>query len=208
MTINTLVLNFSGPLQSWAGPAVVKTRVDTEREPSPRAIRGLLAACFGVERGAPLPPLLEEAKIRVHTVRPGRVVRDFQTAHPQETEYGERLGRVLKKGSQPPRALWPGSTIKGVKYPGVLHRTYLGDACFLVAVTVGDESALEELLEGVTSPVWSPYLGKRAFPPTFPFLLGSFPEEEAFEKALARLRLVEQEEEVLPHGCVDRGEVA
>ncbi len=52
----------------------------------------------------------------------------------------------------------------------LVHRSYIGGATFLVEVNAPGHE--EELLEALRSPGFSPYLGRKAFAPTFPFVLG------------------------------------
>lgn len=188
------VLHLSGPLQSWAGYSVVKTRVDTERQPGERAIRGLVAAAFGVYRGSELPEILQDMEIRVKTLKPGRVVRDYQTvssqeadrigARPHDQQFYIRMGRIFTRGKAAPDRLV-------VNAAQVIERTYLADASFLLFLKGRTDEETEQIQLKLQNPVWSPYLGRKAFAPTFPFLLGLHEESEAAEKAVDLLRRIE-----------------
>lgn len=187
--MKTIVLHLTGPLQSWAGPALVKTRVDTKREPGVQAIRGLLLAAFGVPRGESL-SIVDDTKIEIASIRSGRIVRDFQTISSRDGEefYAEKVGRILERGKRRPNFISANNATM------VVNRTYLGDAAFLIAIQGHDDSATEKLLAQLLNPRWSPYLGKRAFAPTFPFILGAFDEEpkDAFESARTRLNEIQE----------------
>lgn len=188
------VLHLSGPLQSWAGYSVVKTRVDTERQPGERAIRGLVAAAFGVHRGSELPEILQGMDIRVKTLKQGRVVRDYQTvssqevdrigARPHDQQFYTRMGRIFTGGKAAPDKLV-------VNAAQVIERTYLADASFLLFVKGRTDEETEKIQLKLQNPVWSPYLGRKAFAPTFPFLLGLHEESEAAERAVDLLRRIE-----------------
>src|SRR5690606_20926574 len=127
-----IVLNFSSPIQSWAGPSVIKTRVETRREPSSQAIMGLLCACFGVSRGdfrnKNYPDALKGLKITVKVLNQGQIIRDFQTitARPDEEFFRQKVGRIFVKGNQKPPEWVTGKTTT------VVERTYIADAHFLV----------------------------------------------------------------------------
>lgn len=194
-----IILNIDGPIQSWAGFSVVKTRVDTNREPGLRAVRGLLQAALGMKRDSPEPQLLSGVELtNLKTVRQGRVVRDFHTtgsqyaantegAKPHNSEFYEGLGAVYTKGLH--------SKIKGITLlqQEIIERTYLADSQFLVQVKCSTDQQTEELYRKLQNPVWSPYLGRKAFPPTFTFLLGTYSEEDALTEAMQKLEYLEQE---------------
>lgn len=52
----------------------------------------------------------------------------------------------------------------------VVKRTYLADAEFIVRITC--EGHAEDIDRAVSSPTFATYLGRKAFPATFPFYLG------------------------------------
>lgn len=190
------VLHLGGPLQSWASYSVIKMRVDTQQKPGDRAIRGLVAAAFGVHRGSDLPEVIKNMSIDVKVNKRGRVIRDYQTisaqdsskrpgARPHDDDYYLRVGRILAKGASKPTKLVLTSA-------QVIERTYLADASFIVLLKGRTDAETEEIQAAMQNPVWSPYLGRKAFPPTFPFLLGIENEEEAESSAKAKLKKVEE----------------
>lgn len=169
-----LGLRLAGSLQSWAGQAAIKTRVDTEDKPSERALLGFLSAAFGLPRGESLPNELQGLDFQVKSLKQGLVTRDYQTIGPRDDEllFAERVGRILVNGKKSaPSYSWPGTSIKGRKYPAVVNRTFLADAEMLVLVA-GDKASLLAIQEKLRAPIWSPYLGKKAFPLTEPYILG------------------------------------
>lgn len=180
--MKTISLHLAGPIQSWAGPALVKTRVDTDRSPSARAIRGLLTSTWGIPREDSIPSEIEEAKIEISTLSPGEVIRDFQTISNRagEEKYLNRIGRVLNRGKRPPGV----NVADNGGFQSIVRRTYLADARFLVLVTGRNEDETQEIYSRLLEPVWSPYLGRKAFTPTFPFILGIFEADEARQKSM------------------------
>lgn len=188
--MSSIYLNLAGPLQSWAGPSVLKTRVDTKREPSERAIRGLLMAAFGVPRGKSQPEEISDARIEISTLNQGRVVRDFQIVGDRSDEelFLERLGRIFVLGNR----AWGGHASPDSRGMNkIVNRTYLGDAQFIVKITGKTEEETFKIFSMLQKPTWDLYLGKKAFPATFPFLLGVFSSEE---EAMARLKEIEDKQ--------------
>ena len=183
--MKVVLLNLAGPLQSWAGPALMKSKVTTQMAPTDSALKGMLAACFGITREAlsegDIPDSLRDAQFTIETRQNGKIVRDFQTVgtRSDEKEYTDRIGRIFKRGAKAaPRISWPGSTVNA----GIVTRTYLGDAEFFVEIRSSNDKAVEEIFAALSEPVWSPYLGRKAFSPTAPFLIGIFEEEELPDK--------------------------
>lgn len=191
--MKTIALRFAGPLQSWAGEATVKTRVDTNRHPSHRAIKGMLAAAFGVSRGEEYPSIIRNAVIEVVPLKDGKIIKDFQivSLRPGEEDYLQRIGQILKRGKlfNNKDRLTPDNEKKNST---IVRRTYLGDASFLVLITGASEEETSKIYERLQNPVWSMYLGKKAFPPTFPFILGLVNSENSVDEALLRLRKIEE----------------
>lgn len=183
--MKTISLHLAGPIQSWAGPALVKTRVDTDRAPSERAIRGLLAGTWGVPRDVQIPSEITDSKIEISTLSPGEVIRDFQTISNRvgEEKYLNRIGRVLNRGKRPPAV----NVADNGGFQSIVRRTYLADARFLVLVTGRTDEETQEIYDHLLEPVWSPYLGRKAFTPTFPFILGVFDTNEAVERSIELL---------------------
>lgn len=174
--MDSLALYFHGPLQSWAGPSLVKTRVDTNRKPSERAIAGLIAAAYGMERTGSMPASIRDSEITIESLSAGRVVKDFQiiSNRPGEEEYIRRIAVATKERN----------LVAPNKKTMIVNRTYLADAKFIVFVSGKNQEDTEDIYAKMLSPVWSPYLGKRAFAPTFPFILGLVPTESRKERAL------------------------
>lgn len=195
--MKTIGLYLNSPLQTWAGAAVVKTRVDTQKQPSERALRGMLLATFGVPRGETL-PVVEKASIEVKVINQGHIVKDFQIIgnRSDEMEFLTRIGKLLRLSKVPARPIRANnsSSLKSNEGNSIVRRTYLADAKFLVLISGETDEDTESIYNSLLDPVWTPYLGKRAFPPTFPFILGVFDSENPEDEATAKIREIE--------GCV------
>lgn len=78
MSVNTLLLRFSAPLQSW-GDYSRFTRRDTRREPTKSGVVGLVAAALGRRREDDVQDIAAlEFGVRID--RQGTLLRDFHTA--------------------------------------------------------------------------------------------------------------------------------
>lgn len=189
--MKTIGLYLNSPLQSWAGPAVVKTRVDTQNQPSERAIKGLLEAAFGVPRNQ-TNPIIEKSNIDISVLHPGHIVKDFQIISNRldEEEFLVRIGRVLNLSIKPAQRLVSDNS----KGNSIVRRTYLADSKFLILVNGSTDEDTEIIYNKLLQPVWTPYLGKRAFPPTFPFILGIFDSDNPKESAINRILEIEGKE--------------
>lgn len=139
--MSCLVLRLSGPLQSW-GVSSRFVRRTTEAHPTKSGVLGLLAAAAGRRRTDPIEDLLG-LQFGVRVDQPGRLVRDFQTAH----------------------------SLDGTQAMPLSYRFYLADAAFL-AVVEGDENLIDKLDDALHHPVFPLYLGRRSCPPAGQLTLG------------------------------------
>ena len=123
--MKTILLKFSGPLQSWGSSSHFETR-HTDLCPSKSAVIGMIAAAFGYRRDS-------DAKIRrlnqlhfaVRIDQPGAMSKDYQTAH------------KYKNNTEP--------VVLDRTY--VTQRYYLEDALFVVAVGHEDDDWIDEIAE-------------------------------------------------------------
>ncbi|MBR4986491.1 MAG: type I-E CRISPR-associated protein Cas5/CasD [Proteobacteria bacterium] len=76
--MNTLLLRFKAPMQSW-GISAKFDRRSTERVPSKSAVIGMLAGALGRKRDMPVDDL-SALRFGVRIDKEGRLIRDFQTA--------------------------------------------------------------------------------------------------------------------------------
>lgn len=133
--MSTLLLRLAAPLQAW-GASSRFTRRETRPEPTKSGVVGLLAAADGRRRTDSIEDLVG-LRFGVRVDQPGRLVRDFHTAH---------------------------HPITGKSMP-LSYRYYLADAVFLAAVE-GDRELLTGIDDALRRPVFPLYLGRRSCVPT------------------------------------------
>ena len=75
----SILLKFSGPLQSWGTESHFETRY-TDLYPSKSAVLGLLAASMGYRRDDPRIEELKKLKFAVRVDQRGEVERDYHIA--------------------------------------------------------------------------------------------------------------------------------
>ncbi len=137
----TLLLRLSAPMQAW-GTQSHFTHRDTGREPSKSGVIGLLCAALGRPLSEPVNDLAA-LKMGVRVDQEGFIRQDFHTAG---------MGGVYKVSG-------------GVKNDLIVsNRYYLADAKFLVGLQ-GDPALLTDLQAALQNPVWSLFLGRKAFIP-------------------------------------------
>ena len=136
----TLLLRLAGPLQSWGSGSKFNTR-GTEKEPSKSGVIGMMAAAMGLSRDSDISDLAN-LRFGVRIDQPGKVLRDYHTAHGDKNK---------------------------VDY--VTERHYLADAAFLVGLE-GDMSRLQEMNGALRYPVYPIFLGRRSCPPSGRVSLG------------------------------------
>lgn len=166
--VTSTYLRLSAPLQSWATSRVTGNIVRTQLEPTTDALRGLVAASLGAKRGE-WPDWLRELQFTIRVDRPGSLVDEFQTINPrdEDLEFQRRLfaltsGKIWSKAAH--------FTPDGQNLTAIVRRTYLGDAEFLVEIHAPTHS--EDVSHALRHPTFTPYLGRKAFAPTFPYYLG------------------------------------
>lgn len=145
--MKTLLLKFSGPLQSWGTNSHFETR-HTDLYPSKSAVIGLIAGCFGYRRN-------EDGKIQrlndlnfaVRIDQNGGLLRDYHIAKSYK-----KNGEVLRTY--------------------VSNRYYLEDGSYIVALGHDDHNLMENIAYAVQHPYFQPYMGRRALPVTADFYLG------------------------------------
>lgn len=148
--MKTILLKFSGPLQSWGTSSRFETRF-TDLYPSKSAIIGLLAASLGYRREETNAiQRLNELDFVVRVEQQGKLIRDFHIAKKYKNGKFER------------------------NY--VTNRYYLSDAIFLVALTHSDEEWMDEIEYALLHPYFQPFMGRRALPLPLDFFVGTFTE--------------------------------
>lgn len=149
VNLKTVLLKFSGPLQSWGTDSHFETR-HTDTHPSKSGVIGMIAAGLGYKRD-------EDEKINrlnslgfaVRIDQVGAILKDYHTA------------RKYKENGDFERTY-------------VTNRYYLQDAVFIVALSSNDEELINDIKSAISHPYYSLFLGRRALPPTADILLGIF----------------------------------
>lgn len=149
--MKTILLKFSGPLQSYGTSSHFQTRY-TDYYPSKSAVLGLLAACLGYRRD-------EEEKLRelstlkfaVRIDQQGSLLKDYHIAITD------------KEIVETPQTY-------------VTNRYYLEDALFVVALSGMDE-LIDTLIKAIKSPYFQPFMGRRSLPIPVDFFLGESAED-------------------------------
>ena len=158
--MNTLLLRLVGPQQSWGLDSRFSVR-DSAREPTKSGVIGLLCAALGRPRQAPLEDLAS-LKMGVRVDREGVLSSDYQIAQDVLTSSG-----------------------KGTKSSITSHRYYLAGAAFLVGLAGENLALLQSLHAALQHPVWTLYLGRKAFIPSAPvWLMDGVRPAEDLETAL------------------------
>lgn len=152
-----LLLNLSGPMQSW-GSQSQWTRRDTHDHPTRSGLIGLLGAVIGHDRRDPL-DIFAALEFTSRIDRPGHRIIDFHTVGGGRAP--EHTAPLAGGGRRPAGQ----GTI-------VSNRHYLSDAAFTVAVTSTDDQLLERIADGFARPTYTPSLGRRSCPPAGALFLG------------------------------------
>ncbi|NTW39269.1 MAG: type I-E CRISPR-associated protein Cas5/CasD [Cellulomonadaceae bacterium] len=164
--MSTLLLRLAGPAQSWSGVQLYPSTVQTERVPTRSGVLGLLACCLGARQGH-WPAWIEDITAWVRVDRPGDVRTDFQTVNGVPDHMESHFARSAV--AENPRAPKPKIQLAGEAY-NLRQRRFLAGAEFILAIE--HDRNLSDLTAAVASPAFMPYLGRKAFAPTFPFVLG------------------------------------
>lgn len=148
--MKTILLKFSGPLQSWGSSSHFQTR-RTDLCPSKSAVIGMIAAACGYRRDDDeYIRRLNQLHFAVRIDQPGEIAKDYQTA---------QRHREGKKRPDP-------------KDTYITPRYYLEDALFLVAVGHEDDDWIDRIAEALQHPYFPLYMGRRSYPVPADFFMG------------------------------------
>lgn len=175
----SIYLRLASPLQSWAGQRVSPIITDTHLVPTFSGLSGLLGAALGCPIGV-RPRWFKDLGVRVRVDDRGEVTHVIQIATNRLTHrpgskvfadpHALRIYNAANSGSGKTgnrfTKIKPSSNFQNA----LLERTVLGGAQFLVEFTAPGHE--DEVMAALLDPVFSPYLGRKAYVPTFPFLLG------------------------------------
>ena len=144
--MKTVLLKFSGPMQSWGTDSHFETR-HTDTHPSKSAVIGMIAGGLGYNRDE------DEKLARLNSRhfagrrdQVGQILGDYHTA------------RKYKENGDFERTY-------------VTNRYYLQDAVFVVALSTNEEELINDVITAVTTPYYSLFLGRRSLPPIADLLL-------------------------------------
>ena len=140
--MKTILLKFAGPLQSWGTSSHFETR-HTDFYPSKSAVIGMIAASLGYRRN-------EDEKIRKLNEL------DFAVRVDQQ-------GNLLRD--------WHNAKSDKRKDPYTTNRYYLEDAVFVVAISHQNYAFIQMIEDGLRSPCFQPFMGRRACPLPVDFIV-------------------------------------
>ncbi|BAH87633.1 type I-E CRISPR-associated protein Cas5/CasD [Streptococcus mutans] len=140
--MKTILLKFAGPLQSWGTNSHFETR-HTDFYPSKSAVIGMIAASLGYRRN-------EDEKIRKLNEL------DFAVRVDQQ-------GNLLRD--------WHNAKSDKRKDPYTTNRYYLEDAVFVVAISHQNYAFIQMIEDGLRSPYFQPFMGRRACPLPVDFIV-------------------------------------
>lgn len=148
-------------MQSWGGKNMRTINRDspktTESQPTKSAILGLIRSSLGVNRGEDDNLDLKEFRIIIRNDNEGILKRDYSIA--QRVHHGFKAGETKE-----------------------LPAYYLEDASFIVLIGHENAEAVSIVRDGLKNPFWAPFLGRRAYVPYLPVLLGTMETENPIEE--------------------------
>ncbi|MGI6689349.1 MAG: type I-E CRISPR-associated protein Cas5/CasD [Christensenellales bacterium] len=147
--MTTILLKFSGPLQSWGTRSHFETR-HTDLYPSKSAVLGMVAASMGYRRDDHHKiQALNSLDFAVRIDQSGQLLRDYHTA------------KKYKSNGAFDRTY-------------VTNRYYIEDAVFVVAIGHTDDQFVKQIAHGLQNPYFQPFMGRRSLPLTADFFLGVY----------------------------------
>ncbi|MDO4665070.1 MAG: type I-E CRISPR-associated protein Cas5/CasD [Actinomycetaceae bacterium] len=164
-------IRLAAPLQSWATARVSGNIVHTESIPSRSALCGLIASSCGFNRNA-WAEWIHEVDLTLRLDNAGTLVDDFHTIGPrnEDIEFQQRFWTLTTGKKWSKNGILTPDARAGTS---IVNRTYLAHATFLAEISHPVQG--ERIYKALRNPVFTNYLGKKAFAPTFPFVLGKGP---------------------------------
>lgn len=156
-----LVLQLSGPMQSWGTRSHWNIR-ETLPHPSRSGLIGLLGAALGHDRSEPL-QRFNSLGFTIRVDRRGQSITDFHT-----------IGGGRPREQTPPTA--GGGRRSEGKTTIISERHYLADAAFTVAVSSVEDELITEIEAALRAPTFGLHLGRRSCPPAAPLLIARHPD--------------------------------
>lgn len=182
MDTAVLYLRLEGPLQSWGDRSTFWSR-QTSFFPTKSGVLGLLFCAMGLG-GARQSELAEFALLPMAAYRIGPkgknrppVLMDFHMVGAHYDESDPWQLECIPKTSEGKKAVGGGTRLT--------RREFLQDERFAVLLTI-PSSWKEKVREGLESPVWDIYLGRKSCAPSRPVFGGLFADESSAKQALER----------------------
>lgn len=173
----TLLLRMAGPVQSYAGYRLLPNNYPIATAPLPRksAVAGMLGAFVGRRD---LDALVGEFELHVRVDRTNAATEDLQVLvqlpqHVRATaDRAEKIRTVDARAHAHHKDRTGAIGPKNTPGTALVNRDFLPHADFLCAITSGEEERVAAWAAAAREPRFMPYLGRRANPPAFPFVLG------------------------------------
>lgn len=190
---SALLIRIAAPMQAWGSSSLFEIR-DTQSEPTKSGIIGLLGCACGKSRNDfDFITKCCQMQMGVLVIKEGKRLWDYHVSGGGYWINGGSYGVASANG-------------KNTGSPVLSRRCYLSDADFIVAL-IGETSFLNAIESGLKKPVWSIYLGRKAFPPSTPlFITKTFDKE--IKKALINglLNVIKNEDWLkIVHGLSSSG---
>jgi CRISPR system Cascade subunit CasD len=163
MSMSTLLLRLSGPLQSWGSDSRFETR-RTGREPTKSGVVGLLAAALGRKRDEPLDDL-NCLKFGVRVDKEGTLINDFHTARTKRNTYVTHRyylsDATFLVGLESDNDVWLETLRQALLHPA--FPLFLGRRSCVPSVPIVVGMREGNLLESLSEESWqlSPYMQQR-----------------------------------------------
>lgn len=138
----TLVLRLAAPMQAWGTSSRFADRA-TDPVPSKSGVIGMVMAALGASRDDhQTTRMLADTRFAVRVDSPGVVEHDLQTARSEPDAFP------------------------------LSQRAYLADAVFVAFIEFDNDGDARVVADALNDPIYTPYLGRKAFLPTGPLVLG------------------------------------
>jgi CRISPR system Cascade subunit CasD len=165
-----IILKLDGVMQGWGGHTYEDWR-PTELFPTRSGLLGLLGACLGIDR----------QDVERLNILASSVLFAVQTQC-KRFEADEKIPKLTSLRLCDYHTILDARKVDGKpnENPVQSYRWYLFDSPFTVAVeeTVNAQIRLEEILNAIRIPVYTPFLGRRSCPLSRPLI---DPDEKPFE---------------------------
>lgn len=143
--MKTILLKFSGPLQSWGTNSNFETR-RTDFYPSKSGVIGMISAGLGLRRDDEKIQKLNEIDFAIRVEQYGNILRDYHIARKFDSK--GKFDRTY-----------------------VTNRYYLEDYIFIVGISHKDEKLMDEIADSLKNQYFQIFMGRRSNPVPMDFIL-------------------------------------